>query len=75
MNSILDGWKSELGRLTLEDRAELARFLLDSLDPEDEGVEAAWDEVAAKRVAEVRSGRARGRDVQDFLDELRERYP
>ncbi|MBV8267387.1 MAG: addiction module protein, partial [Planctomycetaceae bacterium] len=56
-------------------RAKLAQFLLASLDPEDEDVEAAWDSEASRRVAEIRSGTARGRDADAFLAELRERYP
>jgi putative addiction module component (TIGR02574 family) len=75
MSSLLDDWKAQLDRLSPNERAELAHYLLSSLDDEDEGVEAAWDAEAARRVTEIRSGTATGRDADGFLGELRERYP
>ena len=75
MIPILDHWKTQLSTLPPEERAELAHFLLCSLEPAEEGVEAAWDEEASRRVEEIREGRARGRPVDDFLSDLRERYP
>lgn len=43
MTETAERLKSELSRLPAQDRAELASFLIDSLDPQrDEGVEAAW---------------------------------
>lgn len=41
MAAILDEWKARLGELARGERAELALFLLTSLEPEDEGAEAA----------------------------------
>jgi putative addiction module component (TIGR02574 family) len=77
MNAVIEQWKSQLMTLPQDDRAELAHFLISSLDPEaeDEGVEAAWEEEVARRVDEIRSGRAIGRPVDEFMAELRERYP
>jgi putative addiction module component (TIGR02574 family) len=75
MSSGLEDWKAKLVVLPPSERAELAHFLLSSLDPKDEDVEAAWDSEASRRVAEIRSGTARGRDADAFLAELRERYP
>jgi putative addiction module component (TIGR02574 family) len=75
MSSILEDWKTQLGTLTPGERAELAHFLLSSLDPEDEGAESAWDAEASRRVNEIRAGRASGRPVEDLLSELREQYP
>jgi putative addiction module component (TIGR02574 family) len=75
MNSVIDHWKTQLISLSPGDRVELAHFLLSSLEPEDEGVEAAWDAEATRRAEEIRSGRATGRPVDDFIAELRERYP
>ena len=54
---------------------ELAHFFPSSLEPKDEGVEAAWDAEALRRVAEVRSGRAASRPVDEFIAELRGRSP
>jgi len=75
MNSVIDQWKTQLITLTPSDRVELAHFLLSSLGPEDEGVETAWDAEVLRRTEEIRSGRASGRPVDDFIAELRERYP
>lgn len=75
MNTAIDHWKSQLIALSPSDRVELAHFLLSSLEPEEEGVEAAWDAEAARRVGEIRSGRANGRPVDELITELRERYP
>jgi len=45
--------------LPLEERAELASSLIDSLDlSTGEDVEVAWQEEIARRIAEVRAGRA-----------------
>jgi len=43
--------------LEQSDRAELAKLLVDSLDPSvEEGVEEAWMEEVARRAAELDSG-------------------
>ena len=75
MNSVIDQWKTQLVTLSPSDRAELAHFLLSSLEPEDDGVEAAWDAEASRRAAEIRSGTAICQPIDEFLAELRERYP
>ncbi len=44
MNETAEKMKSELSRLTTQERAELAHFLIHSLDEKvDEDAEAAWD--------------------------------
>jgi len=46
--------------LSDEERAALAGSLLDSLDATvDEGVEKAWDEEIARRIADLDSGKAK----------------
>ena len=46
--------------LPVEERAELATSLIDSLDDAaDADVEAAWQEEIARRLEDVRAGRAR----------------
>ncbi len=46
--------------LPLEERAELASSLMDSLDlVQDEDVEAAWQEEIARRLEDLRTGRAK----------------
>lgn len=39
-----------------DERAELAGWLLASLDEEDEGVDAVWQDEIARRMAEIDSG-------------------
>jgi putative addiction module component (TIGR02574 family) len=60
--------------LSEAERAELAYSLLSSLEPEEEGVEEAWRAEIARRVAEIRSGQAVSRPVEEVLAELRARY-
>jgi len=45
--------------LTAEERVEIADRLLGSIEPEDEGVEAAWDAEIQRRVTELKSGTVR----------------
>ena len=51
VNSVIDQWKTQLIALPPSDRVELAHFLLSSLEPDDEGIEAAWDAEALRRIA------------------------
>jgi putative addiction module component (TIGR02574 family) len=67
--------KSLADLLSAPERAELAYFLLSSLETEEEGAEEAWRTEVARRVAEIRSGSAVGRPAEEVLAELRERYP
>jgi putative addiction module component (TIGR02574 family) len=61
--------------LSDKDRAELAHLLLVSLDEDvEEGVEAAWDAELDKRVREIDSGQATGRDAFEVLAEMRNKY-
>lgn len=71
----LERLKGQLEHLSTEDKLELAHFLLGSLEPEEEGVAAAWDLEIARRVEEIRSGRAAGMPAEDFFAELRREYP
>jgi putative addiction module component (TIGR02574 family) len=61
--------------LSDQERAELARKLLVSLDgPPDEGVNAAWDSEIAKRVDRIREGTAKGRPAEEVSRDIRARY-
>jgi putative addiction module component (TIGR02574 family) len=71
----LEQFKSQLDQLTQEERAELAYFLLRSLEPEEDGASAAWDAEVSRRVSEIRSGKAEGKPADQVFAELRERYP
>ncbi|MFZ0317752.1 MAG: addiction module protein [Candidatus Sulfotelmatobacter sp.] len=44
--------------LPVEERAALANTLLDSLEDAEESVQAAWDEEVARRMQDLRAGKA-----------------
>jgi putative addiction module component (TIGR02574 family) len=44
--------------LPSDERAALANTLLDSLEPSHESVQEAWDEEVARRIADLKAGRA-----------------
>jgi putative addiction module component (TIGR02574 family) len=75
MTSAVEKLKSQANSLSAPERADLAYYLLSSLEPEEEGVEEAWRTEIARRVAEIRAGTAKGRPAEEVLAELRERYP
>ena len=75
MAGTLEQLKAEVGHLSAGDKIELAHFLLGSLEPEEEGVAAAWDLEIARRVDEIRSGRASGVSAEEVFAELRREYP
>ncbi len=69
----LEDFKSQLEDLSKEERADLAYFLLQTLEPAEEGA-AAWDTEISRRVDEIRSGQATGKPAEQVFVELRERY-
>ena len=75
MSETVERIKSQVGTLSNPEHADLAYFLLTSLEPEEEGVEEAWRVEIARRVADIRGGRAKGRSADEVLAELRERHP
>jgi putative addiction module component (TIGR02574 family) len=76
MTNVVEQLKAQAGALSPPERADLAYFLIQSLDgPAEEGVEEAWRAEIARRVADIRAGTAAGRPVDDVLAELRQRYP
>jgi putative addiction module component (TIGR02574 family) len=75
MAETLERLKIQLEHLSTEDKIELAHFLLISLEPEEEGVAAAWDSEISRRVEEIRSGRASGTPAEEVFAELRREFP
>lgn len=73
MTEAVQQLKSQASALSSAERADLAYYLLISLEPDEEGAEEAWRTEIARRVAEIRSGQAVGRPIDDVLAELRER--
>lgn len=75
MSETAEKMKSALATLSDEDRAELAYFLIHSLDQQaDANAEAAWDAELARRAEEIRSGKAVGIPAEQVMKELREKY-
>jgi len=62
--------KEQAGKLSAEERAELAYFLLHSLDPEAEAIKAEWVALAEQRMEDVRAGRVTGVPAEDVLNSL-----
>lgn len=75
MTEAVEQLKSQVIALSAAERADLAYFLISSLEPEEEGAQEAWRKEIARRVTEIRNGRAIGRPIEEVLAELRERYP
>jgi putative addiction module component (TIGR02574 family) len=66
--------KTQLANLPVGERAELAHYLLDTLDETvDTDAEAAWDDELARREAEIRSGTATGEPAASVFARLRNR--
>ncbi len=75
MTEAAERLKSELSQLSLQERAELAHFLIYSLDEEmDADAEAAWDAELVQRMAEIKSGTAVGEPADKVFAALREKY-
>lgn len=67
--------RTELTSLNEIERAELAHFLIQSLDRgEDANAETAWDAELARRAEEIKSGRAIGEPAEKVFSELRAKH-
>jgi putative addiction module component (TIGR02574 family) len=74
MTAAVEQLKARFMTLSSPERAELATFLLSSLEPEEEGAEDAWQTEIARRVADILAGTASGRPAEEVLGEMRSRY-
>ncbi len=76
MAETLDQLKRQLGTLPTQERAELAQFLLHSLDEDEDPaeVEAAWAAELDRRADEIISGKVVGIPAEEVFKELREKY-
>ena len=75
MTALGENLNSELARLPIEDRAELASFLIGSLDEgADSDAEAAWDAELARRADGTDSGAVQGIPAEKVLADLRAKY-
>jgi putative addiction module component (TIGR02574 family) len=74
MSATLDQIKAQCSELTAQDRAELAYHLLQSLEGEEDGVEAAWHAEVRRRTEEIRAGRVKGKPASEVFAAVREKY-
>jgi putative addiction module component (TIGR02574 family) len=67
--------RTQLAALSEAERADLARFLIQSLDSgSDEDVEAAWDAELERRAGEIKDGRESGEPADKVFSELRAKH-
>lgn len=75
MTALAEKLKPQLTTLSPADRAELASYLLESLDGHtDAGAAQAWEAELIRRAEEVRSGQAQGRPAPEAFADLRKRH-
>jgi hypothetical protein len=75
MTKTAENLKIELAQLPVQDRAELAYFLIHSLDESvDDNIFNAWDKELTQRLAEIYAGTANGESSEKVLLALREKY-
>ncbi len=67
--------RTELATLTEAERADLARFLIQSLDSGfDKDAEAAWDAELERRGGEIENERESGQSADKVFSELRAKH-
>lgn len=67
--------KLELAALSEQERAELASFLIESLEDEvDADIESAWEAELNRRAAEIHSGSAVGVPSEQVFAAMRGKY-
>ncbi len=75
MNKTAETLKQELSQLSKQDRAEIAYFLIHSLDEDgDDNITEAWDQELTQRLAEINEGTAKGESFDTVLLEFKEKY-
>jgi putative addiction module component (TIGR02574 family) len=71
MIATLEDLKSAASGLPVSERAELAHYLLHTLEPPDDGASAEWLALAEQRMAEVHAGRVVGIPAEQVLNSMR----
>jgi putative addiction module component (TIGR02574 family) len=67
--------KLELSHLSIQERAEIASFLIHSLDENmDQDIESTWDTELAQRMQEINSGSASCEPASQVFADLRQKY-
>ena len=74
MTQTAEKMKPKLAELTIHDRAELAPFLIGSLDEEaDLEAETAWEAEVTRRVAEIKGGSTIGLPAEEVFKSIRKK--
>jgi putative addiction module component (TIGR02574 family) len=66
--------KTQLAKLSVDDREALANYLISTL-PEDDEQEAQWEAELLRRDRELSSGKVQGIPAEEVFRELRENRP
>ncbi|MHC0066078.1 addiction module protein [Nostoc sp. UIC 10890] len=75
MSETAEKLKLELSQLSTKERAEIAYFLIHSLDEGiDDNLETAWDTELTQRLEDISSKTAIGEPSSQVFSELREKY-
>ncbi len=75
MTAKAEAIKTQLDQLAPDDRAELASYLIGSLDlGEDPDAEAAWKAELTRRAEEIHRGEASGEAAASVFSRLRARF-
>jgi putative addiction module component (TIGR02574 family) len=74
LNKTAQKLKAQLSRLSPKDRAELAHYLLHSLDETDPREQEAWDAELADRLNEIKSRKDKGQPAAKVFARLRKKY-
>ena len=74
MNSTLAELEQKVTQLSADERAQLALFLLQSLEPADEGdIDEAWRVESERRLAQIESGEVQSVAGDDVFARVRRR--
>jgi putative addiction module component (TIGR02574 family) len=71
MSQSLDELKMTLSVLPVPQRAELAYYLLETLDDEDDGASDAWLALANQRLTDLHAGTVSGVPLEEVTKSLR----
>lgn len=75
MTATAERMKRQLLDFSRQDRAELAQFLIESLDEgQDPDAEPAWDAELSQRIADIENGLELGEPATSVFAELRAKY-
>lgn len=75
MTETAEKLKLELAQLSAQDRAELAYFLIHSLDDESDGdMESIWESELTQRMNSLENGTAVGESASQVIADLRAKY-